>query len=665
MPKGKRKKQRRPKRTRAKSTSRAIPPKLYEGLVEAERLDRQRKWDEARRLLEQLDRQYPHRAEVWSALLNVYHDLGDIASHEFACRRLVSLQPDDPDLRLMLAGSCMENCHPALALRSFRYFLEHWPDDERADEVSKTAAVLGIHMEEILRDLALSEDEGLRLAALHEEVLCCLHQGEFADARRLAEQLRWRHPEFLPAINNLAELDFREGRTDQAVAAAHRVLRQDPNNYHALANLTRYLGLSGRAQEARPWADRLKAAQATDPDLWLKKAETFSVLGDDPAVLQAYQQARENAPPQTEPVPALLSHLAAVAAMRLGQENDARRYWTDALRLDPGLGVAQANLQDLKKPPGERHAPWAFGLDYWVPRCLVEKLLGRTQRAQRRGSEQAVAREARRFLLDHPQLAAMLPVLLDRSDRAGREFALTLAKLVATPEALDALRDFALGQRGPDRLRQQAGETLREAAALPAGPVRMWIKGRWEEILMCNFEIHRETRRVHQPHVEDLASQASAALYHDDPQEAERLLQQALQVEPDAIDLLNNLAAAYRLQGRWQQWQRLVEQIHQRDPDYFFGRVNMAFRHLQEGDFDAAREMLSPLMLRQRLHLTEFTALCQAEIEICLAEGQRDAAQSWLRMWEEIEPDHPDLRDFQRECGGGRLWDLISGLRRR
>lgn len=655
MPKNRRKKQRRRTRTRAKSTVRGAPEALREGLIEAGRLQRQRKWAKARELLEGLDRHYPRRAEVLGALVDLYYELGDITSGQSACQRLASLRPDDPEVRLMLAGSCMSNVYPALALRNFRVFLEHWPDDPRADEVRRTVASLEAEMGPLLEDLGLTGEDGLQLAALHEEVLCCLQQGQFDQGRQVAEQLLERHPGFVPAINNLGETYFREGRADEAVAAARRVLQQDPDNFHALANLTRYLCLSGRADEAQPWAERLKSVRSTHSDVWIKKAETFSYLGDDHAVLEAYQGARQHRDWETDRAEGLLNHLAAVAALRLGREKDARRHWKRALKLDPGLDVAEANLEDLNKPQDQRHGPWAYEVNHWLPEGLVRKLISRLDRVQRRGNEGMVAREARRFLQNEPQLAAILPMLLDRGDPTGREFAFRVAMLAQTPEALEALHDFALSRRGPDRLRHEAVPKLRETGRLPAGPARMWIKGQWHDTLLFGFEIHDEPSRAHQPEVEDLACEAITALKSDDAQAAERLFKQALQIEPHAVDLLNNLATAYRLQGRFDEWRRLVHEIHQRDPDYLFGRVNMALDYLEGGDTEEARKMLHPLLSRQRFHRSEFAALGQAQIELCLAEGHLDGARLWLDVWKDIDPDHPDLDYWQDRVAPRRL----------
>ncbi|HWQ35530.1 MAG TPA: hypothetical protein VNQ79_21975 [Blastocatellia bacterium] len=46
-------------------------------------------------------------------------------------------------------------------------------------------------------------------------------------------------------------------------------------------------------------------------------------------------------------------------------------------------------------------------------------------------------------------------------------------------------------------------------------------------------------------------------------------------------------------------------------------------------------------MKRKKFHLSEFSALCNAQIEISLARKRHEAARSWLEMWKRADPDAP------------------------
>src|SRR5262249_28952269 len=243
----------------------------------------------------------------------------------------------------------------------------------------------------------------------------------------------------------------------------------------------------------------------------------------------------------------------------------------------------------------------------------------------------------------HPALTTLAPILLDRGDPAGRDFALMLAKTARTPELLAMLRDFALGQRGTDAQRFEAANVASEAGVPPRGPVRMWQGGEWGEVMLLAFEIHEEPSNKHSPRVAALAQQAWDAQHRDEDARAERLLKEALELEPELPDLLNNLAQAYQGQGRYAEAEALIRQVHERFPDYFFGRIGVSQYLARDGKLDEARQLLMPLMQQQRLHTSEFRALCHAHITIALAAGDRHAAENWLALWERVETDHPML----------------------
>ena len=629
-------------KARSRSSSRPRSRKLLDALAEADRLIDEKEWEDACELLEALARRWPRRVEVLGRLTEVYYELGDSQEHLSTCERLLSLLPNDPDVPLMLAGSYMANVRPALALRTFRRFLERWPEDPRSDEVRKTVADLEEPLDGLLEGMGLTGDDRFESAALNEKVQCLLGRGEFAEARTVADQLLNRHPDFLSPQNNAAEACFRQGEIDQAIARTHHVLQKDPHNYHALSNLTRYLCLSGRIEEAETWAEPLKAVESEAVDLWVKKAEALCYLGDDEGVLEAFRAGSASRPLDL-PDDALLYHLAAAASMRLGREQEARKHWKQALKLSPGFDLAQSNLDDLEQPVGERHAPWSFPVNYWIPEAILRVLVGRLDRAVPGDRERAATRKALEFLEERPYVKALVPMLLDRGDSLGRQLAVRIAMVAETPELLSALEDFTLGQRGPDALRLEAANFLASVDVLPTGKIRLWREGRWNDVFLCGFTVYHEARRVHPPEVESLAGKALEALREEDGDRAEYLLKQALEIRPDAPDLLNNLAAAYRSQARYEEAERIVLDLYERFPDYFFGRVNMASLHVENNEPEKAKQLLKPLLKQKRLHVTEFTALCEVYVQLSVAEGDPNGARCWLEMCEEVDPDHPML----------------------
>jgi predicted Zn-dependent protease len=655
MAKKKKKKDRKPRPGRVESRQ------FLEKFAEAEASMQRGQWAQARDQLQALDRRYPRRGDVLNALAHTAFQLRDYGLHQVTCERLAALYPNEITIVLLLAGAYLTNGHPLLGLRTFQRAAQRWPDHPQVAENRQAFADVESKVPEILAAMGLSGADALELATLHEEVQALLAQSEFARARQVAEQLLARRPEFVPALNNLGEAWFREGHVDRAVAAAQRVLALDVSNVHALANLTRYLTLAGRADDARAWAAKLRAASSSAPDRWLKTAEALSYLGDDQGVLDAVRGAEREGKPLLGDFDALLCHLGAVAAYRLGQEDEARQLWKKSRHYQKGFALTQANLDDLDRPAAERHAPWPFPFNNWLFGKIVRDLATALGAVTQRSKEGAVARELERQLAVHPELAALVPMLLDRGDPAGRTFALTLAETARTPALLAALRDFALSQRGPDEQRMRAAEAASQAGLLPKGMVRMWSQGKWHEVMLLGYEVTWEPKRAHSRQVEALAIEALQAIQTGDGGRAEQLLRQALEREPDSPDLLNNLAAAFQAQRRFDEGEALMAQVHERYPDYFFGRIAVAGKCILDGDLEQAKARLEPLLQQRRLHVTEFAALCNAEIELSLALGSRDAARAWLDMWERVQPDNPQLDYWRQQLRGPSWWQRLTG----
>jgi tetratricopeptide (TPR) repeat protein len=633
--------------------------RLAASLDEAHGLMQSGDFERAAALLDELDRRYPNTREVVHLLAEVHYDRGDDNRHLEACERLGALAPNDPGIQMMLAHAYLSCVFPFLALDLFRRAVERWPDYEKAAAARQTVAGLEPRVAAFHAELGVPGPEGFELGRQHERVQVFLQQQKYPQAIRAAERLLERWPRFAPALNNAAEASFADGRLAQAVAFTRRALSVAPDNFHALANLARYLFLGGEQAEARDVAERLKAVTSPRADAWVKKAEALSYLGDDQGVLEVWRGGGEGAVSHLLPGrAALLLHLTAVAFARGGEEAEARRLWQRAVAQFPQLEPPRQNLEDLDRPAAERSGPWYYSFRYWLPEEVSRELHATLKGGAKAGGEGALAAEVRRFFERHPEVEALIPALLDRADPNGREFALQLALAARTPALLAALRDFALSQRGTDAMRLRAANVAREAGVLSAGPLRMWGQGKWREVLLLGFEVGFEPFDAHPPAVRRLAAEGYELLQEGDGPGAEEVFRRALGLAPDAPDLLYHLANALRKQGRKEEAEELLRQASARDPDNLFARVAVVRQALDEGDLDRAKDLLSPLLGRRRLHISEFVALAAAQVEYCLARGDPQSAQTWVDMLARMDPDNPNLPPLRR------ILDSSSGWRR-
>lgn len=651
------------KKSRSQFRPRPSPARqLHEKLDQAGDLAARKRYAEAINLLESLLRRHPAHDDILTELVNVSLDAGDQERYLQYIAQLSKLRRDDPDIMLGLAGSYLQNTYPVMATRVFREFVSRWPDHPRAADARATLASLEQRLANMLTEAGLPPDEDI--GALHEEARARMSWGDYAGAQQAGRELLKRHPGFVPALNNISMAQMAEGNLTQAINTAQQALHLDPENYHALSNLVRFMCMTGRMDEAKRYADRLRTTTRDVYDAWLRKLEAFSFLGDDEAVAQTFAEAgRSRSFGEQLGHKPLVFHLAAAAICRRGDEKTARALWNKALRISPGLAMARENLDDLRNPPGKRHGPWAFTMQYWISAQMAADINAILSPAARgRHSEKALSRAGQRLVQKHPELNVIVPVLLERGDPAGCQLAMRLAAIIRTPEMLSALRTFMLGQRGSDALRLEASRLLSEAGAAPTGTVRMWLKGEWQDIVSMGFSISTEPA-VSVPHSREVAQMlvdAVHATHNGQFDRAEELLKQALQIEPESPDLLNNLAAVYSMTNRGEETRKMVFDLHRRFPDYLFGITNAAQLLARDGRPEEAERMLNPLLERKEFHVNEFSALCQAQIEMWLAKGKPEGARTWLEMWEQVDPDHRMLKAQRERLERMTIWQKIA-----
>ncbi len=656
---------------KAKAPSR-LKPLPFSAAMEwnaALRAIERRKWGEAREALESLNGRFPRRADVLRLLASVCGEQSDVTGSMTACRQLVELVPDDGDIWLALAVSYMMHPFPMLALQTFEEFLRRFPDHEDAAKTRRDVMKLRPEIADVFAQSGLTPEDS-QIAVWHEEINVFVETGQRKAARRTAEKLLQQRPDFVPALNNLSQILSLDGEYTGAIALSQRVLQGSPGNIHALSNLTRFCVFAGRCDEAQKWAVQLKASRERGFDVSLKKVEALAYLGDDAGVLEIAADARARKIKQSPGADAMMAHLAAVSAWRLGQEGEARGWWKIASRdaANPMIETVRENLSDLKKPAGERHAPWPFSFGYWIREATIQELLQNVKTTTGPGGrgkawrspeaeEAAFQHKMKRYLENHPEIEALLPLLLERGDPAGRQFALMIANTARTPAALKALSDFALSPWGPDSMRHQAAQTALETGVLPRsaeGAVTMWWQGEQRELILTGLELHDESDLHLDRATQDLANKAHDLLRDGDSVAAEMLLQNALERCPDDPALRYNYLTALEGQGRCAEADRLIEQLFQEHPEYLFGRLALARLKTRLGDFEAAQELLKPMSEYRRLHFSEFVAWYIAQIELFLAQEMVDAALQYLQMMEEMVPGHPVIAPLRKKINAAK-----------
>jgi tetratricopeptide (TPR) repeat protein len=639
-----------------------LPRRLREGLAEAEKLLTDGQPEQALETLSELKRQFPNSADVLGLTSDAYYDLQDMHSYLWTMYQLHRLIPNRMEANLSLAGAYLANGRLGLALRAFRNFLKKWPKYEEADEIKKTIARLETALSEILAKLDFTLEDGLDFACKHEELQVLMEHQETQRSKQLAEALLKQRPIFAPVWNNLSQVYWVEGNLPKAIETCEQVLKLEPDNIHALSNISRYLFIQGQKEDAALSAQKLKVSHADAADGWVKKAEAFCFIGDDEGAVSLLEEARQ-AKAQNE-LNEYFYHWVAVSAHRLGRESEARRYWNKALKIDPNFSLAKENLDELKKPANERNAPWGFAFSTWFSHKIIQELLSLAERTANNKKSDAVSKALTRYIDSHSDLLNLAPTLLDRGDPHSKDFIIKMADFSAHPKLLAALKEFAFGQNGPDSLRMEAAQILSKHDWVETGEARLWLNGEWQPTILMGFEITDEPDPKAMPHpkVQPLLARAIDALHKKDGRLAEELMRKALVIEPNSPSLHNNLAVALEMQGRKEEASAMVDQIIKQYPDYFFGQISAARKATYAGDLKKAREILNKLMTRKQYHVTEFSALCSVFVDLSIEDDQPEAALSWFEMWEGAYPEDPRLEQYQERIEMLRVFTSIKDI---
>lgn len=604
-----------------------------------------------------VSQEYPQDKRVWEYLADASFELGNMRLYQKAIMNLLAVDPHDRDEAYCLGEVYFNNKHPMLALQAFRRALQMSPNHEFTPEARDWIKRLEPIVQELLEELGLSSADGLEIATLHELGQAYLEQGDYAIARKTEAEVLERHPEFLSAHNNLSLISWMEKDPEGAIASAQSVLEIEPDNIHALSNLIQFQVRLGNTDAARTYGERLKAAQSNAWEGWTKKVEGLSYLADDRGIVEIFEQALDQKG-HDSPTNAMFYHCVAVALARTGDSKRAIAQWKKALELDPSFDIAQENLSDIQKSVGQRHGAWPFSWEYWLTPKSAEEMWQVLKTNLKPSKPSKLETAFKTFLENHPDLLSILPRLLERGGLSGQEFVLSTAEQLKTPQLLAMVADFALGQNGSDRMRNRAAALAVKAKLFPQNTVNLWIDGEWRELMVMAYEFHGETIIQHSKQVEQYLEQALSLLQKGDSnraKNAETLLIQALEIEPDSPDLLNNLALTYVYQNRKTEGYSLIRDIANRFPDYVFACAAAAKLCIGEGDFETAETLLHPFISRDRFHFLEFSAFCDAQIALLVAQRQRDSARSWLNIWERADPDSPHLDNWKQRLSKEKL----------
>ena len=603
---------------------------------------------EAINRLVKLDKKYPKNPDILELMATSYAEQKNHYGFLITMLQLHELLPNRWNIVLGLADAYLVNDFNALAFKTFRHFIRQWPQNENAPRVQKTIQILEQFVDEVSSNLTFSFEDGLIFFAKHEEIQLLMNQGDYGQCKVLAKELLSQRPSFAPVKNNLSKISWLEGNLAQAIDITRGVLADQPDNVHALSNMCCYLYMQGEKEHALELAKRLKNVEILSKDHWLVIVKALSFIEDINGVIELFEKAKPNI--KNDLISPPFFHYCAAAEYQIGEVSEAKILWQKSADEEPNFLLATENLKELEKPIYERTCPQTFTMDEWLPKQIIKDLTLIFTRASVENERKNTRDQLGSYIEKHPLILHFIPAALRNGDHVARKLALDLAEFAPNTILDKSLESFVLGREGPDSLRIETAHILARKGVLENGKkIDLWIKGELRSVIMVGFEIVSgppEKDNLH-PSVKFLMEEAIDDLRRANGEKAERKLRKAIAIQPNEPSLLNNLAVSLQMQGRMAEANALADQIEKNFPDYFFGQLIAVKKSIAAGRIEKAKKILDRLMKKERLHVTEFSALCACQIDFDLMKKDLEDAKTWLRVWQGIYPEDPSLERYR------------------
>jgi tetratricopeptide (TPR) repeat protein len=520
-------------------------------------------------------------------------------------------------------------------------------------ELAHTAQHLDRPPEQVEQGL-LDMEEGQRAVGEND-----FHAGIPAFRRAMKRLGDWPPPH-----NNLSLALFYDGQPEEAIKEVRGVLAKHPTNLQALANGIRFLGWSGREEEARDLWERLKDITPEEATEQVKKAEAAAVLAEHESVYQTLEPLVEAAATQELPQPLMnrAQYFLAIAEANTSRRKRAERRLS-ALRNE--LPLAAEMLTALKA--GQPGRGWAkeyqyFHLPEMLPSQHIDALLDLVAHEDEMPPGR-FRRRIERFVERFPQLVLAGEQMI--WDEQQPEAGVGMLSTIGTPGAYAALRRFGLSQAGDDDARLHALSALVDAGEIEEGEtVRAWLDGEWREIELRLLDAPADMWREsdYAPPVIETLNRALTAYQLGEVEQAETLFENVLELNPDVKEAYNNLGTIYSRRKEGERAQDMFRKAIEIDPTYVFPACNLASYLLAEDQVEQAEALLAPLsevegLLPQETAFYEFT-----RAQILVRRGEYDSAAALLRNVLELQPAYEpaqDLLEWIEKRGGWR--DVLGG----
>lgn len=280
-------------------------------------------------------------------LAGVLSEMGDFeASNEVLMHVLTHLDPEMAECQFYLANNYANMGDYRAAEEHVLRYLDAEPDGEYALDAEEMLSLLvdefgGGEAYEQWQEEQMEEER----QAAHRDGRHLLEAGHFEAAVQWLEGIVRQDGDNFAARNNLSLAYYYTGMTDEAIAVAEQVLEQQPDNVHALCNLTVFSIHQGPQSRLFRCIEKLRRLFPLHYDQAMKVGTTLGLVGDDHAAFNIFAKLLK----LVDDADAALLHAAAAAAANCGHYGSARKWWRQLRQMPDMEAVADYHLERLNQ----------------------------------------------------------------------------------------------------------------------------------------------------------------------------------------------------------------------------------------------------------------------------------------------------------------------------
>lgn len=592
-----------------------------------------------------------------TAQLEAVHKLSRSGRHEQARERLRQLRTRYPDFKplIALAWEVEDNAGFALSAASHAWdWIHSAPGSLAALEALQVSAIeAGLTALSLWAARRLAQAQDLPfpelppvpgpLAELHFDQAVAIDLARLLmSVNRFSETIDVLqgidHPS---ARNDLAMAQFAQGDIALAQAGFESVWRQDRRNLFALHYVIRLrLWTSGRVPAAE-LLDSLRTMQPLRPEDAYGKMFALLLLDAHDAAISTWDALRdadfwdsgylmENS---------RCAFFAGLAAQRLGDTTKARDLFSESINIWPGnLQAHDAFASTVLSIIDARSDLPAGEFRDWFPQSFLTAY----QATRDVHAKDALFDAQVQTCTAHPDYLATAAEL---GDTVVRRYAIGILKWRAgkgDPAAIATLRSLLTRPCGPDSVRAELDAWLQENGMFPQGqphPLRM--HGKIQELIVRPLQLHAKFKESGLPEAAQAKIDHMRRLTRQcDLTGALRIGEELVAAYPHHPMPLVNLAGVKdALQHDIDQIEALFQRAAELDPAYLFAQSGLASIAARRGDPERARELLAPVLGREKYHYSEWRTILGAQREIARALKNRDAESAINAMLDALHDE--------------------------